>query len=205
MNYKIMILTHQNLIVKLNIIFHFFISIKSYEVLRDTYREDLNLFKNEAEINSVNNYENISLIFENLKWNNNQINLSDKTILNLFNDDEIKIIFESYSRVAPDFSIDDPEKLEEFYLYMMLSKVKEKKCLEFGTIYDLFDTFSLEEILNAVANLDYSLKDTFINLFGIKGDKTFEINSDNKVQNEILIKLYSYMLLKEKKQIFYLL
>ena len=175
----------------------FFISIKSYEVLRDTYGEDLNLFKNEAEINSINNYENISLIFENLKWNNNQINLSDKTILNLFNDDEIKNYFESYSRVAPDFSIDDPEKLEEFYLYMMLSKVK--KCLEFGTIYDLFDTFSLEEILNAVANLDYSLKDTFINLFGIKGDKTFEINSDNKVQNEILIKLYSYMLLKREE------
>ena len=143
----------------------FFISIKSYEVLRDTYGEDLNLFKNEVEINSVNNYENINLIFENLKWNNNQINLSDKTILNLFNNDEIKNYFESYSRVAPDFSIDDPEKLEEFYLYMMLSKVKEKKCLEFGTIYDLFDTFSLEEILNAVANLDYSLKDTFINLF----------------------------------------
>lgn len=177
----------------------FFISIKSYEVLRDTYGEDLNLFKNEAEINSVNNYENISLIFENLKWNNNQINLSDKTILNLFNGDEIKNYFESYFRVAPDFSIDDPEKLEEFYLYMMLSKVKEKKCLEFGTIYDLFDTFSLEEILNAVANLDYSLKDTFINLFGIKGDKTFEINSDNKVQNEILIKLYSYMLLKREE------
>ena len=177
----------------------FFISIKSYEVLRDTYGEDLNLFKNEAEINSVNNYENINLIFENLKWNNNQINLSDKTILNLFNDDEIKNYFESYSLVAPDFSIDDPEKLEEFYLYMMSSKVKEKKCLEFGTIYDLFDTFSLEEILNAVANLDYSLKDTFINLFGIKGDKTFEINSDNKVQNEILIKLYSYMLLKREE------
>lgn len=177
----------------------FFISIKSYEVLRDTYGEDLNLFKNEPEINSVNNYENISLIFENLKWNNNQINLSDKTILNLFNGDEIKNYFESYSLVAPDFSIDDPEKLEEFYLYMMLSKVKEKKCLEFGTIYDLFDTFSLEEILNAVANLDYSLKDTFINLFGIKGDKTFEINSDNKVQNEILIKLYSYMLLKREE------
>jgi hypothetical protein len=177
----------------------FFISIKSYEVLRDTYGEDLNLFKNEAEINSVNNYENISLIFENLKWNNNQINLSDKTILNLFNDDEIKNYFESYSLVAPDFSIDDPEKLEEFYLYMMSSKVKEKKCLEFGTIYDLFDTFSLEEILNAVANLDYSLKDTFINLFGIKGDKIFEINSDNKVQNEILIKLYSYMLLKREE------
>ncbi len=177
----------------------FFISIKSYEVLRDTYGEDLNLFKNEAEINSVNNYENINLIFENLKWNNNQINLSDKTILNLFNGDEIKNYFESYFQVAPDFSIDDPEKLEEFYLYMMLSKVKEKKCLEFGTIYDLFDTFSLEEILNAVANLDYSLKDTFINLFGIKGDKTFEINSDNKVQNEILIKLYSYMLLKREE------
>lgn len=177
----------------------FFISIKSYEVLRDTYGEDLNLFKNEAEINSVNNYENISLIFENLKWNNNQINLSDKTILNLFNGDEIKNYFESYSKASPDFSIDDPEKLEEFYLYMMLSKVKEKKCLEFGTIYDLFDTFSLEEILNAVANLDYSLKDTFINLFGIKGDKTFEINSDNKVQNEILIKLYSYMLLKREE------
>ena len=177
----------------------FFISIKSYEVLRDTYGEDLNLFKNEAEINSVNNYENISLIFENLKWNNNQINLSDKTILNLFNGDEIRNYFESYFLVAPDFSIDDPEKLEEFYLYMMLSKVKEKKCLEFGTIYDLFDTFSLEEILNAVANLDYSLKDTFINLFGIKGDKTFEINSDNKVQNEILIKLYSYMLLKREE------
>lgn len=177
----------------------FFISIKSYEVLRDTYGEDLNLFKNEPEINSVNNYENISLIFENLKWNNNQINLSDKTILNLFNDDEIKDYFESYSKVSPDFSIDDPEKLEEFYLYMMLSKVKEKKCLEFGTIYDLFDTFSLEEILNAVANLDYSLKDTFINLFGIKGDKTFEINSDNKMQNEILIKLYSYMLLKREE------
>lgn len=177
----------------------FFISIKSYEVLRDTYGEDLNLFKNEAEINSVNNYENISLIFENLKWNNNQINLSDKTILNLFNDDEIRNYFESYFLVAPDFSIDDPEKLEEFYLYMMLSKVKEKKCLEFGTIYDLFDTFSLEEILNAVANLDYSLKDTFINLFGIKGDKTFEINSDNKMQNEILIKLYSYMLLKREE------
>lgn len=177
----------------------FFISIKSYEVLRDTYGEDLNLFKNEPEINSVNNYENINLIFENLKWNNNQINLSDKTILNLFNGDEIKNYFESYSLVAPDFSIDDPEKLEEFYLYMMSSKVKEKKCLEFGTIYDLFDTFSLEEILNAVANLDYSLKDTFINLFGIKGDKTFEINSDNKVQNEILIKLYSYMLLKREE------
>lgn len=177
----------------------FFISIKSYEVLRDTYGEDLNLFKNEAEINSVNNYENISLIFENLKWNNNQINLSDKTILNLFNDDEIKDYFESYSKESPDFSIDDPEKLEEFYLYMILSKVKEKKCLEFGTIYDLFDTFSLEEILNAVANLDYSLKDTFINLFGIKGDKTFEINSDNKMQNEILIKLYSYMLLKREE------
>ena len=177
----------------------FFISIKSYEVLRDTYGEDLNLFKNEPEINSVNNYENISLIFENLKWNNNQINLSDKTILNLFNDDEIKDYFESYSKASPDFSIDDPEKLEEFYLYMILSKVKEKKCLEFGTIYDLFDTFSLEEILNAVANLDYSLKDTFINLFGIKGDKTFEINSDNKMQNEILIKLYSYMLLKREE------
>lgn len=177
----------------------FFISIKSYEVLRDTYGEDLNLFKNEPEINSVNNYENISLIFENLKWNNNQINLSDKTILNLFNGDEIKDYFESYSKVSPDFSIDDPEKLEEFYLYMMLSKVKEKKCLEFGTIYDLFDTFSLEEILNAVANLDYSLKDAFITLFGIKGDKTFEINSDNKVQNEILIKLYSYMLLKREE------
>ncbi len=177
----------------------FFISIKSYEVLRDTYGEDLNLFKNEPEITSVNNYENISLIFENLKWNNNQINLSDKTILNLFNDDEIKNYFESYSKESPDFSIDDPEKLEEFYLYMMLSKVKEKKELEFGTIYDLFDTFSLEEILNAVANLDYSLKDAFINLFGIKGDKTFEINSDNKVQNEILIKLYSYMLLKREE------
>lgn len=177
----------------------FFISIKSYEVLRDTYGEDLNLFKNEAEINSVNNYENISLIFENLKWNNNQINLSDKTILNLFNSDEVKNYFESYSKASPDFSIDDPEKLEEFYLYMMSSKVKEKKCLEFGTIYDLFDTFSLEEILNAVANLDYSLKDTFINLFGIKGDKTFEINSDNKMQNEILIKLYSYMLLKREE------
>ena len=177
----------------------FFISIKSYEVLRDTYGEDLNLFKNEAEINSVNNYENISLIFENLKWNNNQINLSDKTILNLFDGDEVKNYFESYSKASPDFSIDDPEKLEEFYLYMMLSKVKEKKCLEFGTIYDLFDTFSLEEILNAVANLDYSLKDTFINLFGIKGDKTFEINSDNKMQNEILIKLYSYMLLKREE------
>lgn len=177
----------------------FFISIKSYEVLRDTYGEDLNLFKNEPEINSVNNYENINLIFENLKWNNNQINLSDKTILNLFDGDEIKNYFESYSLVAPDFSFDDPEKLEEFYLYMMSSKVKEKKCLEFGTIYDLFDTFSLEEILNAVANLDYSLKDTFINLFGIKGDKTFEINSDNKVQNEILIKLYSYMLLKREE------
>ena len=177
----------------------FFISIKSYEVLRDTYGEDLNLFKNEPEINSVNNYENISLIFENLKWNNNQINLSDKTILNLFNDDEIKDYFESYSKASPDFSIDDPEKLEEFYLYMILSKVKEKKCLEFGTIYDLFDTFSLEEILNAVANLDYSLKDAFITLFGIKGDKTFEINSDNKMQNEILIKLYSYMLLKREE------
>ena len=176
-----------------------FISIKSYEVLSETYGEDLNIFKNELEITSVNNYENISLIFENLKWNNNQINLSDKTILNLFSKDEIKNYFESYSLIMPDFNIDDPEMLEEFYSYMMLSKVKEKKELEFGTIYDLFDTFSLEEILNAVANLDYSLKDAFINLFGIKGDKTFEINSDNKVQNEILIKLYSYMLLKREE------
>lgn len=176
-----------------------FISIKSYEVLSETYGEDLNIFKNELEITSVNNYENISLIFENLKWNNNQINLSDKTILNLFSKDEIKNYFESYSLIVPDFNIDDPEMLEEFYSYMMLSKVKEKKELEFGTIYDLFDTFSLEEILNAVANLDYSLKDAFINLFGIKGDKTFEINSDNKVQNEILIKLYSYMLLKREE------
>lgn len=176
-----------------------FISIKSYEVLSETYGEDLNIFKNELEITSVNNYENISLIFENLRWINNQINLSDKTILNLFSKDEIKNYFESYSLIMPDFNIDDPEMLEEFYSYMMLSKVKEKKELEFGTIYDLFDTFSLEEILNAVANLDYSLKDAFINLFGIKGDKTFEINSDNKVQNEILIKLYSYMLLKREE------
>lgn len=178
----------------------FFMSINDYTILTNQYGEDINLF--DAEKNNdidIKTSLEINNIFDNLKWNNEKINLSDKTILNLFVEDEIKNYYECYSIKNPSFNISDPEDLQDLYIYMLLEKVKEKKQTEFGTIYDLFDTFSDEEILNAVANLDYVDKKVFIDLFGIKGDETFEINSNDRLQNEILIKLYSYMLLKREE------
>lgn len=178
----------------------FFMSINDYTILTNQYGEDINLFDAEKNNNiDIKTSLEINNIFDNLKWNNEKINLSDKTILNLFVEDEIKNYYECYSIKNPSFNISDPEDLQDLYIYMLLEKVKEKKQTEFGTIYDLFDTFSDEEILNAVANLDYVDKKVFIDLFGIKGDETFEINSNDRLQNEILIKLYSYMLLKREE------
>lgn len=175
-----------------------FMSIEDYEVLTNNFWDNIDVFNNEAFF-EINDTFNVNRIFENLKWNNDKIKLKDKTILNLFNEEEIKNYYDLYSNNNPDFNISDSNDLEQFYIYMLLEKVKEKKQTEFGTIYDLFDTFLDEEILNAVANLDYDDKKTFINLFGVKGDSTFEINSNNRTQNDILIKLYSYMLNKREE------
>lgn len=176
-----------------------FMSINDYEVLINNFGDDIDIFSQDSFYSKINDVFVLNKILENIKWNNNQINLSDKTILNLFNSDEIKNYYDSYSRNNSHFNVSDAEDLEEFYIYMLLEKVKEKKVLEYGTIYDLFDTFLDEEILNAVANLDFSDKKVFIKLFGIKGDETFEINSNDYVKNGILIKLYSYMLLKREE------
>lgn len=176
-----------------------FMSINDYEVLTNNFGDDIDIFKQDSFHSEINDVFVLNKIFENIKWNNKQIDLSDKTILNLFNSEEVRNYYDSYSRNNPYFNISDAEDLEDLYIYMLLEKVKEKKELEYGTIYDLFDTFLDEEILNAVANLDFSDKKVFIKLFGIKGDETFEINSNDYVRNEILIKLYSYMLSKREE------
>ncbi len=175
-----------------------FTSIKDYEALVENFGEDINIFNNEVRKIELNSELNPNLI-NNIIWNNKRINLSDKTILRLFDKEEVETYYNTYSSLNVNFNIDDSEDLENFYIYMLLQKVKEKKQIEYGTIYDLFDTFLDEEVINAVANLDFEDKKTFINLFGVKGDLPFEINSNDHVKNDILIKLYSYMLLKREE------
>lgn len=175
-----------------------FMSIEDYEVLTNNFGDNIDAFNRDTFF-EINDTFNVNTIFENLKWNNDKIKLKDKTILNLFNEEEIKNYYDLYSSNNPEFNISDSNDLESFYIYMLLEKVKEKKQTEFGTIYDLFDNFLDEEILSAVANLNYDDKKTFINLFGIKGDVTFELNSNDRLKNEILIKLYSYMLSKREE------
>lgn len=171
-----------------------FTSIKDYEALVENFGENINIFDNEVN----GEYLKTNLI-NNIIWNNKKINLSDKTILRLFDKEEVETYYNTYSSLNDNFNIDDSEDLESFYIYTLLEKVKEKKQIEYGTIYDLFDTFLDEEVINAVANLDFEDKKTFINLFGVKGDLPFEINSNDRVKNDILIKLYSYMLLKREE------
>ncbi len=176
-----------------------FMSISDFEVLVENFKDEIDVFSDFDFSFSVKDIYTLTKIMENLKWNNDMIDLSDKTILRLFNEEEVINYFNSYNMINSDFNIDDPEDLERLYTYMLLEKVKEKKEIEYGTLYDLFDTFSDEEILNAVANLDYHYKKIFIFYFGMKGDQIFEINSNDHVKNEILIKLYSYMLLKREE------
>ena len=171
-----------------------FTSIKDYEALVENFGENINIFDNEVN----GEYLKTNLI-NNIIWNNKKINLSDKTILRLFDKEEVETYYNTYSSLNDNFNIDDSEDLENFYIYMLLEKVKEKKQIEYGTIYDLFDTFLDEEVINAVANLDFEDKKNFISLFGVKGDLPFEINSNDRVKNDILIKLYSYMLLKREE------
>jgi len=173
-----------------------FMSINDYTTLIDKYGEDINILdvdkNNDIDIKTGLKLNNI---FDNLKWNNEKIDLNDKTIMRLFTKEEVVNYYDAYS-INNNFDDNNPVQLEKFYIYMLLEKVKEKKELEYGNIYELFDTFSDEEILNAVANLDFEDKKTFIDLFGLKGDITFEINSNDHIKNDILIKLYRYMLLK---------
>lgn len=176
-----------------------FMSIDDFEILTKNFGESVEVFEHASFSLEENEIPNLNRIFTNIKNNNEKIELLDKTILNLFSPDEVKNYYNVYCNKNPFFNVSDPDDLEKFYNYMLLEKVREKKQTEYGTIYDLFDTFSDEEILNGVANLDYLDKKVFIELFGIKGDITFEINSNDSVQNEILIKLYDYMLSKREE------
>ncbi len=176
----------------------FFTSIKNYNVLVKTFGDDIDIFKQTSVF--LNDYEidDLKIAFSVINQNNDMINLKDNVILRLFNKDEIINYYNDYVRYNPYFSPDDEDDINSFNIYMLNQKVKEKKSLEFGSLYDLLDTFEDEEIINAVKNLDYSYKKTFILYFGMKGDKIFEINQDDPLINEILIKLYSYMLLKRE-------
>ncbi len=175
----------------------FFMSISDFTILIEKYGDDINIFDYD-EHNGITEQNNLKLIniFGNLNLNNKKIDLNDKTIMRLFTKEEIINYYDTYSIINNNFNDNDPVELEKFYAYMLLEKVKEKKELEYGTIYELFDTFSDEEIINAVSNLDFDDKKTFIDLFGLKGDLKFEINSNDHIKNDILIKLYRYMLLK---------
>lgn len=174
-----------------------FISINDYVILTNYYGDNINIFDYEHHDDTYDKDAlKLRFVFENIKWNNDKIELKDKVIMRMFSKEEIVSYYDKYSLVNSNFNVSDPVFQERFYIYMLLEKVREKKELEYGTIYELFDTFSDEEILNAVANLDFEDKRTFIELFGLKGDMPFEINSNDHVKNDILIKLYSYMLLK---------
>lgn len=172
-----------------------FITVHDFKLLTDNFGDDIDIF-NKQTIFDLKCIFKLNKLFEEINDTYNMINLSDKTLLKLFDKHEVENYYNSYSTKNVNFDTYDANDLNDFYIYMFLEKVKEKKEIEFGTIYDLFDSFSDEEIINAVANLDYEDKKKFIYLFGIKGDITFELNTSDSLKKDILIKLYSYMLEK---------
>lgn len=173
-----------------------FTTIEDFECLTNSFEDDINIFSGNTFSYQLKEVFRLNKIFEEIKDTYDRINLSDKTLLKLFNKSEIEDYYNSYSIKNVNFNIDDANDLNDFYIYMFLEKVKEKKEVEYGTIYDFFDTFLDEEIINSVANLDYEDKKKFICLFGIKGDITFELNTNDYLKKDILIKLYIYMLRK---------
>lgn len=173
-----------------------FTTIEEFDYLINFYGEDINIFDRQPFFNQLKDVFKVNKIFEEIKDTYDRINLSDKVLLKLFSKSEIEDYYNSYGLKNVNFNIDDANDLNDFYTYMFLERVKEKKQVEYGTIYDFFDTFLDEEIINAVANLDYEDKKKFIYLFGIKGDITFELNTNDYVKKDILIRLYIYMLEK---------
>ena len=88
-----------------------FTSIKDYEALVENFGENINIFDNEVN----GEYLKTNLI-NNIIWNNKKINLSDKTILRLFDKEEVETYYNTYSSLNDNFNIDDSEDLENFYI-----------------------------------------------------------------------------------------
>lgn len=170
-----------------------FMSNNSFELLKKYYGTKIEL-KDHVELYSVSDNLKLENIFELLTINKEKIKLKDNDILKLFSEDDIVRYYDEYRRIYFDFDINDMVEVEKFYFYMMLSKVKEKKKIEKGTLYDFLDSFYVDEILDAVKNLSYEDKEEFIELFGMNGEKEIKINTDNTAINDIFIKICVYIL-----------
>lgn len=171
-----------------------FMTKTDFLVMESYFGKNIDVFSFNEENLEEKDIELLSNIIDNIKWNNNQINLTDEVISRLFIEDEIIQYFNEYVDENGEFDLDDPEKLEDFLCFSMLNKVREKKNIEVGTIYDFFEPCEKKEIHKAISNLNGYDHEQFTMYFGINYDKETKINTNDKVRNDLLIKLYNYIL-----------
>ena len=171
-----------------------FMSKTNFLTMESYFGKNIDVFNFNDEKLEEKDIELLSNILENIKWNNNQINLTDEVISRLFVEDELIEYYNDYIFKNGEFDLEDPEKLEDFLCFSMINKVREKKGINNGTIYDFFDPAPKKEIHKAISNLNGYDHEQFTMYFGINYDKEVEINTDDKVKNDLLIKLYCYIL-----------
>lgn len=171
-----------------------FMSKTDFLALESYFGKNIDVFNFNEEKFEEKDIELLSNILENVKWNNNQINLTDNVISRLFVEDELIEYYNDYILKNETFNLEDPEKLEDFLCFSMLNKIREKKNINIGTIYDFFEPATKQEIHKAISNLNGYDHEQFTMYFGINYDKEVKINTNDKVKNDLLIKLYSYIL-----------
>ncbi len=171
-----------------------FMSKTDFLTLESYFGKNIDIFNFNDDKLEEKDIELLSDILENIKWNNNQISLTDDVISRLFVEDELIEYYNDYIFENETFNLEDPEKLEDFLCFSMLNKVREKKKINIGTIYDFFEPATKQEIHKAISNLNGYDHEQFTMYFGINYDKEVKINTNDKVKNDLLIKLYSYIL-----------
>lgn len=171
-----------------------FMSKTDFLTLESYFGKNIDVFNFNDEKFEEKDIELLSNILENVKWNNNQISLTDDVISRLFVEDELIEYYNDYILENETFNLEDPEKLEDFLCFSMLNKIREKKKINIGTIYDFFEPATKQEIHKAISNLNGYDHEQFTMYFGINYDKEVKINTNDKVKNDLLIKLYSYIL-----------
>ena len=171
-----------------------FMTKEEFLVLKQYFGKDVNLFDFDEENLEDKDAELLIDILDNITWIYNRINITDKVLGRIFTEDEIIEGYSEYTSINSEFSIQDPEHVENFLCYLMLNKVEEKKKLNVGTIYDFFDPCSKDEIHKAIANLNGYDYEQFTMYFGINYDREVKINTNDEVRNDLLIKLYIHIL-----------
>ena len=171
-----------------------FIDQISFKTLEKYFGNDINVFHYNEDNFLETDIDALNEIFDNITWINNRIPLEDNVLIRLFTKEELIKNQKLYLMDNEYLDVNNPIEIENFLCYSMLQKVREKKAIKKGTIYDFYNPCTNQEIKRAIANLNGYDHEGFTMYFGINYDKEVIINSNDRVRNDLLIKLYIYIL-----------